>query len=125
MGYISEFGDIYEIPTETIQLNHPEVSIHFGQLEQVAQKLGFETLLIPLPELLNMDLRQNWMAKHSYCGVRSILHQQGTLLPARAWHPTQFLYPDIDGIDWVPMTEPGPAPLPMRIWVLLIWKPVG
>lgn len=123
MGYISEFGDIYEIPTETIQLNHPEVSIHFGQLESIAQKIGFQTQLISLPDLLKMDLTQLWMAKHSYCGVRSFLHQQNSSISARAWHPTQFTHKNLHGIDWVPMTEPGPAPLPMRIWVLLIWKP--
>ena len=124
MGYISEFGDIYEIPTETLQLNHPEVSIHFGQLEKVAQKIGFETQLIPLPKLLNMNLEEQWMAKHSYCGIRSFFHQKQTSLSARAWHPTRFPHSYIEGVDWVPMTEPGPAPLPMRIWVLLIWKPV-
>ena len=122
MAYLSEFGDICEIPTEAAHLNHPEVSIHFGQLEAVAQQLGFETLLLPLPQLLDMDLRQSWLSKHSFCALRTQKYR-GTLLEARAWHPTSLISPDIHGIEWVPMTEPGPAPLPSRIWALILWKP--
>ena len=36
------FGSIDELPEETTHLNHPEISIHFGQLEEVAKKLVFK-----------------------------------------------------------------------------------
>ena len=123
MGYISEFGDVYEIPTETIQLNHPEVSIHFGQLEQVAQQIGFQTKLLSLPKLLKMDMDQRWLSKHSYCALRAALHEKKETIAASAWSPKDFPYTQFQGLEWVPMSEPGPAPLPMRIWALLIWKP--
>ena len=123
MAYISEFGDIYEVPTEAQHLNHPEVSVHFGQLENIAQQMGFQTQLIALPKLLNMDLQQCWIAKHSFCALRAHLHSKEQILQARAWHPSTIDISEIHGIEWCPMTEPGPAPLPERIWVLLLWKP--
>ena len=125
MAYISEFGDHNEIPTEAIHLNHPEVSIHFGQLREVAEKCGFETELISLPQLLQMDMQQKWMAKHSYSALRAYLHTQNQEIEARAYSPESFPLQKIDGLEWVSMYEPGPAPLPERILSLLLWKPVS
>ena len=123
MAYISEFGDQNEIPTEAIHLNHPEVSIHFGQLMEVAKQCGFHTELTSLPNLLNMDMQQPWMAKHSYCALRAYQNTQHQALEARAYSPDTFQ--EMEGLEWVSMYEPGPAPLPERILALLLWKPVS
>ena len=123
LAYISEFGSPNELPEETTHLNHPEVSIHFGQLERVAQKIGFRTKLLPIAKLLNISLQELWLSKHSFMALRSCFSSKGKHLEARAYHPSTFLESsDIYGLEWNSMYELGPAPLPQRIWVLLLWK---
>lgn len=123
IAYLSEFGSVDEIPEETTHLNHPEVSIHFGQLEQVARHIGFETKLLPLDQLLHMSLQELWLSKHSFMALRACFLVKGKHLEARAYHPSTFLSSsDIYGLEWNSMNEPGPAPLPQRIWALLLWK---
>lgn len=52
---LTEFGDRWRFPVESTHLDHAEVSIHFGQLEQVARSLGFAVEYIEVPELLGLE----------------------------------------------------------------------
>jgi hypothetical protein len=123
LAYISEFGSLDEIPEETTHLNHPEMSIHFGQLEEVAKKIGFHTILVPIEKLLNMSLDELWMSKHSFMALRACYANKSLHLQARAYHPSTFVSRfDIHGLEWNSMYEVGPAPLPQRVWALLLWK---
>ncbi len=126
LGYISEFGSIDEIPEETTHLNHPEVSIHFGLLQEIAQKIGFSTRLIPITDLLQMSLEEVWLSKHSFMALRACWSEKELHFPAQAYHPSTFDSQfDIHGLEWCTMNERGPAPLPQRIWSLLLWKKEG
>ena len=112
-----------ELPEETTHLNHPEISIHFGQLEEVAQKIGFHTILVPIEKLLKISLDELWMSKHSFMALRTCYANKGLHLQARAYHPSTFTSQfDIHGLEWNSMYEVGPAPLPQRVWALLLWK---
>ncbi|MEC7986586.1 MAG: class I SAM-dependent methyltransferase [Myxococcota bacterium] len=123
VAYLSEFGDIDEIPTETEQLNHPEVSIHFGQLYQVATRLGLRARLIPVTQLLEFDMRSHWLSRHSYDALRARMNGEGRHLQARAWTRKTLQLPwPVDGLDWVSVSEPGPGPLPQRFWALILQK---
>lgn len=120
-AFVSEFGAPDEIPTETAQLDHPEVSICFGHLLVAARALGLEATLLPLPELLEMDLSAVWLARHSYEALRARMRSEGRSLEARAWTPETLDLPwPVDGLQWVPVSDPGPGPLPTRFWALLL-----
>ena len=123
LAYISEFGSIDELPQATTHLNHPEISIHFGQLEEVAKKIGFQTRLIPISELLNMSLNDVWISKHNFMALWACYASKNLPLQTRAYHPSTFLPQfDIHGLEWNSMHQTGPAPLPSRVWALLLWK---
>ncbi len=120
-AFLSEFGGPDEVPTETAQLDHPEVSICFDHLVLAARALGLEATLLPLPELLEMDLRASWLARHSYEALRARLRAEGRHLEARAWTPETLDLPwTVEGLQWVPVSDPGPGPLPTRFWALLL-----
>jgi len=123
---LSEFGGPDELPTETEQLDHPEVSICFGHLAAVARALGLEATLMPLPELLEMDLGAVWLSRHSYEALRARLRADGGRLEARAWTPESLHLPwEVEGLHWVPVSDPGPGPLPTRFWALLLRRPAA
>ena len=123
-AYLSEFGGLDETPVETEQLDHPEVSIHFGHLMAVARAVGLEATLLPLPELLGMDLSAVWLARHSYEALRARMRAEGRTLQARAWSPETLPLPwPVEGLHWVPLTDPGPGPLPTRFQALLLRAP--
>jgi hypothetical protein len=128
LAYLSEFGSLTEAPQEARQLDHPEVSIHFGQLKQVALHFGLTSQCIPLAELLQIDLAQRQPARHSWMALRALAVHHQRHLPARAYGPSdlseQRLFPfQIDGVRWVSLDSEGPGPLISRFWVLLLHKP--
>ncbi|MCA9522975.1 MAG: SAM-dependent methyltransferase [Myxococcales bacterium] len=49
---ITEFGEIDQYPIVSTQLDHPELSIHFGLLSSVAQNVGFRTAFRPILQWL-------------------------------------------------------------------------
>ena len=124
-AFVSEFGDLDELPTETRHLDHPEVSIHFGHLLQVAQGLGFEARCLPLVELLELDTTARWLSRHSYEGLRARLRAQGARLEARTWTVESLSLPwTVEGLEEVTVAEEGPGPVPTRFMALLIRRPL-
>lgn len=122
-AYLSEFGALDEVPRETTQLDHPEVSIHFGHLRAIARARGLEAQVIPLAELLGFDLRATWLARHSYDALRAAVRASRGSLKARAWTPETLPSPiAVEGLDWVPLTEAGAGPVVTRFQALLLRK---
>ena len=116
-AYVSEFGAIDENPTETSQLDHPEVSIHFGELAAVARGLGLEAEVVPMDELLGFDLGTRWLSRGSFEALRGLVPQ----LEARAWTPETLPLPEpVEGLQWVPITRDGPGPVVTRFLCLLL-----
>jgi len=122
-AFITEFGSMDAAPEETLQLDHPEVSIHFGQLLTVAQSLGFDAECVPLADFLGFDLAATWMARHTYEALRARMQAIGEHLRARAWTPESLEVPfEVEGLDWVPLSDEGPGPLVTRFQVLLLQR---
>lgn len=121
-AWISEFGALDELPEETTQLDHPEVSIHFGQLAAVARSLGLNVSVEPVADALALDRTATWLSRPSWEAVRARARAEGRHLEARAWSPDTLPLPwRVDGLRWVPVTEPGAAPVVDR--VLVAWIP--
>jgi len=121
IAWVSEFGSLEELPQETEQLDHPEVSIHFGHLITIAEALGLQVRCEPLAQALGLDLQATWLSRHSHEGLRARLRSEGRHLPARAWTPETLSLPwAVEGLDWVRLSQPGPGPLVTRFWVLIL-----
>ena len=123
VALLSEFGELDEIPQETTQLDHPEVSIHFGHLVQVARALGLEARTLPLAELLDVDLQSSWLSRHSYEALRARLDKEDRSIQARAWTEESLELPwPVEGLHWVSLSDEGPGPLITRFWALILRK---
>jgi SAM-dependent methyltransferase len=124
-AFVSEFGSLDEAPEEAVQLDHPEVSIHFGHLLSVARQNGLEAEVVRLDDLLGVDLTARQLARPHHEGLRAMMRAEGRHLPARAWTPETLaatLPWPVEGLAWVPMSEPGAGPLVTRFYALLATK---
>ena len=121
VAFLSEFGGMDELPTETAQLDHPEVSIHFGQLVVIARALGMQAHCEPLADWIGFELGARQLARHSYEGVRARMRAESRPLAARAWTPETLVLPwTVEGLQWVPLSENGPGPLVTRFMALVL-----
>jgi SAM-dependent methyltransferase len=124
VAFLSEFGELDAVPQETTQLDHPEVSIHFGHLIQVARALGMEARTFPLAEFMDINLQSSWLSRHSYEALRARLDGEGKRLQARAWTSENLELPwPVEGLHWVSLADEGPGPLVTRFQVLILRKP--
>jgi SAM-dependent methyltransferase len=126
-AWLSEFGGPDETPAETPQLDHPEVSIRFDDLVAVAEAHGLSARLDRLDAFLGFDLTARQLSRAHYQGLRAMFRAEGRHLAARAWTPetlAEVLPWPVEGLVWVPVSEPGPGPLVTRFWSLLLQAPV-
>ncbi|MCB9684349.1 MAG: methyltransferase domain-containing protein [Alphaproteobacteria bacterium] len=123
---LSEFGEPDGPPEEAVQLDHPEVSIRFDHLVAIATGLGLQAELVRLDDLLGADLDAPQLARHSYEGLRALFAANGQHLAARAWTPGSVPLPEaVEGLEFVPLTQPGPGPLVTRFHALLLGRPAA
>jgi len=123
-AFLSEFGALDEVPTETTQLDHPEVSIHFGHLRQVAEGCGLEAEVVSLADLLGADLAARWLSRPSWDAARALAAAAGAHLPARAWTAATVPLPEpVEGLVDAPVSADGPGPVLTRFLALLIRRP--
>lgn len=124
-AYVSEFGSPDEPPEEAVQLDHPEVSIHFGHLVQIGEAHGLRARLVPMGDVLGIDLGAPQMARHSWHAVRALAASRGQHLRSRCWTPQEWRQSApvaAAGVEWVGQTSDGPGPLITRFWALLLEK---
>jgi SAM-dependent methyltransferase len=121
VAWLSEFGSPEDPPEEAVQLDHPEVSIHFGHLLVVARALGLEAQLEPLGPFLRFDPGAFQLWRGSYEGLRAWFRAEGKDLAARAWTPESLPRGSkVEGLLWVPLSEVGAGPLLSRFWCLCL-----
>lgn len=121
---ITEFGAIDRDPQETEQLDHPEVSIRFDHLMVIGRTLGMRMQCVPLAELLDIKVQTHWLAQHSYAALRARARSHSGHLPARAWTAQTLPRPEaVEGLEWTPLTNPGPGPLVTRFYALIAHQP--
>ncbi|MEY3213697.1 MAG: hypothetical protein RIT28_4178 [Pseudomonadota bacterium] len=125
LAYLSEFGAPDELPTETTQLDHPEVSVNFSQVAEVAQAAGLTAEIVPLGALLGVQLDARWLSRASFEGLRCLSREYKLLLQARAYTPETLWLPEpVEGLRFVSLREDGPAPVITRLWALILKKPL-
>ncbi len=59
---ITEFGDRAKWPTLSTHLDHPELSTHFGHLQQIAKGVGLAAEIVFVIDLLDFDRDQKGLA---------------------------------------------------------------
>ncbi len=120
---LTEFGSPHDPPKEAVQLDHPEVSIHFGKLAARADARGLEVDLTRLDEFLGMDLSATQLSRHSWQALRAWARSQDVVLRARAWTPQNLELPwKVEGLEWTTMSDEGPGPLVTRFWACVLRK---
>jgi len=125
-GWVTEFGDLDKEPEQATQLDHPEISIHFGRLLQVARALGLEASCLSLGDFLLLDYQAQQLSRGSWEAIRALARAKAIHLPARAWTPSTLhtaLPMALTGLRWVPMCDEGVGPLISRFVALVVQKP--
>lgn len=133
IAVLTEFGEIDQWPIESTHLDHPEYSVHFGHLMQVAAALGLKTQLLPVPELIELDGSQLVLAstRTQFRNLRHLLAIFGAEMPKRALTPQQFadicrmhLDPKrIHGLVWQPIGVRVMGIIPREFKALIVQRP--
>ena len=126
VAWLSEFGARDEVPTETAQLDHPEVSIHFGHLEAVGVALGLEVSVERLDRFLGADLQARWLRRAHFDALRALADARGQHLEARAW--TAATVPTAEPVEGLldgPVAQDGPGPVLTRFLCVTLRKPAA
>jgi hypothetical protein len=92
-AWITEYGDYARYPRPSTQLDHIEFSIHFGQLQKVAQSVGFHTELAYVHDLIDFDRDDETLAatRTWYTALRAMLAEHGVDLTKVAYTRSMFL----------------------------------
>jgi SAM-dependent methyltransferase len=80
---VTEFGDANKWPTLSAQLDHPELSTHFGHLMQVARAESLEANVEFVIDLLDFDRTQQGLAttRSHFRALRALAAHAGVELP--------------------------------------------
>lgn len=81
-GFITEFGELSQYPRLSRHLDHPELSIHFGWLEQVAKAQGLVTDFVFVIDLIDMrrDLEGMATTRSYFRALSALLANHGVTL---------------------------------------------
>lgn len=121
---LTEFGTLDGDAEEAVQLDHPEVSIAFDVLAEVAAHHGLHAELVRLDVLLGLDLHAPQLSRTSYRALRARWRARGAHLAARAW--TADTLPElepVEGLCWTHLADEGPGPLATRFYALRLRQP--
>jgi hypothetical protein len=83
MAVVTEFGDVAAWPRLSTHLDHPELSTHFGHLQQVARGESLEAKVEFVIDLLDMDRTQQGLAttRSHFRALRALAEHAGLDLP--------------------------------------------
>lgn len=89
---LTEFGELSSYPRLSTQLDHPELSIHFGHLVQAARTVGFETEFEFIIDLLDFDrdLRGMVTTRSYFRALGQMLAEYGVTLSKVGYTETMF-----------------------------------
>jgi hypothetical protein len=91
-GVVTEFGEYGIWPKLSTHLDHPELSIHFGQLHQAAKAAGLEADLSFVIDLLDVDRTQQGLAttRSHFRALRAMLSDAGVAIEKIGYTPAMF-----------------------------------
>ena len=86
---VTEFGDIAAWPKLSTHLDHPELSTHFGQLQQAARGAGLEATIEFVIDLLDFDRDQKGLAttRSHFRALRALAADAGVDLAKIGYTP--------------------------------------
>ncbi len=86
---VTEFGDVARWPRLSTQLDHPELSTHFGQLLQIARGAGLEGKVEFVIDLLDFDRAQQGLAttRSHFRALRALAAHAGVPLVKIGYTP--------------------------------------
>ena len=89
---VTEFGDSAQWPRLSTQLDHPELSTHFGHLQQIARGKGLEANVEFVIDLLDVDRAQRGLAttRSQWRALRALASDAGVDLPKIGYTPELF-----------------------------------
>jgi len=86
---VTEFGDVTRWPVLSSQLDHPELSTHFGHLTQTAVFVGLKASVEFVIDLLDFDRTQQGLAttRSHFRALRALAADAGLELPKIGYTP--------------------------------------
>jgi SAM-dependent methyltransferase len=86
---VTEFGDVTRWPVMSSQLDHPELSTHFGHLTQTATFVGLKASVEFVIDLLDVDRSQQGLAttRSHFRALRALAADAGIELPKIGYTP--------------------------------------
>jgi SAM-dependent methyltransferase len=106
MLWLSEFGHRDAWPVESTQLDHAEVSLHFGVLARIAAQLGLDVEIVDVADVIELDEHVEALATTAtfFRNLRALAADRGIHIDKRAW--TRDALADAFG-DRLPMQRVG------------------
>jgi hypothetical protein len=127
--FISYFGDPKADPVAT----SAGFSIRFSDLQAEAARLGLAARVLPLSEVLGLDLNQPALSttKASFPALKALFAAHGLLLTRRAWLRSEIEklvegkidLAGVHGLQWAPLSERALGLVPRQFWALVAQKP--
>lgn len=101
---LTEFGELNTYPRLSVQLDHPELSIHFGHMSRAAETAGFEVKYEFIIDLLDFERTLEGMAttRSYFKALSMMLAEHGIELPKIGYTRQMFnalITGKLDGID--------------------------
>jgi putative S-adenosyl-L-methionine-dependent methyltransferase len=98
---VTEFGDVAAWPKLSIQLDHPELSTHFGHLMQAARGAGLEANLEFVIDLLDFDRTLQGLAttRSHFRALRALAADAGVELAKIGYTPELLAHTVGDKLD--------------------------
>jgi len=122
---VADFGDPKADATPS--------SIRFADLQAEATAQGLGARVLPLTEVLDMDLSMQALSttKASWPAVKALFAAHGIELPRRAWLRTEIEQlaegkldlANVHGLQWAPLSERALGLSPKQFWALVAQKP--
>jgi SAM-dependent methyltransferase len=101
LAVITEFGDLSAWPRLSTHLDHPELSTHFGQLQQAAHGAGLDARVEWVIDLLDVDRTQRGLAttRSYFRALRALAEAHGVDLPKIGYTPELLAHTCANKLD--------------------------
>jgi SAM-dependent methyltransferase len=88
-AFVTEFGDVARWPVMSSQLDHPELSTHFGHLMQTSKHVGLQPAVEFVIDLFEFDRTQQGLAttRSHFRALRALAADLGVDLPKIGYTP--------------------------------------
>ncbi|MFT7582074.1 MAG: SAM-dependent methyltransferase, partial [Myxococcota bacterium] len=89
---VTEFGEMARYPVLSTQLDHPELSIHFGQMMLVAREVGLEADFAFVMDLIGMnrDMKGFATTRSYFRALKALLAEHGIALEKIGYTKSMF-----------------------------------